>query len=96
MTQLVQSAAASWKTLLVVAAVVTPLAPPTSARYLPDGHTVHAIDPVDAWKVPAGQPVQLADADADWKEPARQLTQSSAASWAASANVDVPPPTSLK
>ena len=81
MTQLVQSAAASWRALLVVAAAVTPLAPPTSARYLPEGQTVHAIDPAVAWKVPAGQPVQLAEADADWKVPIRQLMQSAKASW---------------
>ena len=96
MTQLAQSVAASWRALLVVAAVVTPLAPPTSARYLPEEHTVHAIDPADAWKVPAGQPVQLAEADADWKVPTMQLMQSSAASWALLGTVDVPPPTSLK
>ncbi len=80
----------------MVAAVVTPLAPPTSERYLPEGHTMHAIDPAVAWKVPAGQPVQLADADKDWKLPMMQLMQSSAASWAVLATVDAPPPTSLK
>ena len=73
----------------------TPVRPPLSVRYRPEGHTLHVTDPVKSWKVPRTQLVQLAEAEAAWKLPMMQLKHSVEAMCIEMAIVVVPPPGSF-